>query len=460
MTARKLQELSLYAIVWPIFLEQFLQILLGNIDTLMLSRYSDQSVASVGIANQFLNVAGLAFGFITIGTGILANQMIGANRQREVGQIFSVALYLVLALGGLLSLALVFSSTHLFQLVHTPTELIADGEAYLVVVGGFLFLQGLIMIIGTIMRSHGLMKETMLVSMGMNIVNIIGNFFFLTGTWGVPVLGVTGVAISTITSRLLGFLILYWIAYRKLGLRLPQKGSFSLISRYLRGILTMGLPSAGEQISYSLFQVMVTSFIAIFGAIALTTKVYTENLLMFVIIFTISIGIATQLVVGQLIGGGDKEKAYAQALRSLKWTILITMIVETLLYFVSEPLLGLFTQNPEIIALGQKLILLSILLEPGRACNVVIIASLNAAGDVRFPVIVGIGCMWLISVPLAYLVGVVFELGLIGIWISFIIDEWVRGLLMVRRWRQKKWQQIQLVQREKEESEQELIVSM
>lgn len=87
MTARRLQQLSLYAIVWPIFLEQLLQILLGNIDTLMLSRYSDQSVASVGIANQFLNVAGLAFGFITIGTGILANQMIGANRQKEVGRI-------------------------------------------------------------------------------------------------------------------------------------------------------------------------------------------------------------------------------------------------------------------------------------------------------------------------------------------------------------------------------------
>lgn len=87
MTARRLQQLSLYAIVWPIFLEQLLQILLGNIDTLMLSRYSDQSVASVGIANQFLNVAGLVFSFITIGTGILANQMIGANRQKEVGRI-------------------------------------------------------------------------------------------------------------------------------------------------------------------------------------------------------------------------------------------------------------------------------------------------------------------------------------------------------------------------------------
>jgi Na+-driven multidrug efflux pump len=102
-------------------------------------------------------------------------------------------------------------------------------------------------------------------------------------------------------------------------------------------------------------------------------------------------------------------------------------------------LFGIFTSNPEILQIGATILLLTIILEPGRAFNLVIISALRATGDVKFPVYMGILSMWGISVPLAYLLGIHFELGLAGIWVAFIADEWLRGILMLIRWRSKVW---------------------
>jgi len=102
-------------------------------------------------------------------------------------------------------------------------------------------------------------------------------------------------------------------------------------------------------------------------------------------------------------------------------------------------LLGAFTHNPAIIGAGVVLIRMGLVLEPGRVFNVVVISSLRATGDARFPVIAGFLCMWGLWVPFAWFLGLKLGLGLIGIWISMICDEWTRGMLMYHRWRSRKW---------------------
>jgi Na+-driven multidrug efflux pump len=120
--------------------------------------------------------------------------------------------------------------------------------------------------------------------------------------------------------------------------------------------------------------------------------------------------------------------------------MIISFLMAGVASLFAKPLLSIFTDNPEIIKEGTLLLYLTLLLEPGRSFNLVIISSLRAAGDVKFPVVMGVISMWGVSVTLAYLLGIVFELGLAGIWIAFIADEWLRGLFMLARWRKRKWQ--------------------
>ncbi len=90
------------------------------------------------------------------------------------------------------------------------------------------------------------------------------------------------------------------------------------------------------------------------------------------------------------------------------------------------------------------------MLEPGRATNLVVINSLKAAGAVRFPVYIGVLSMWGVAVPAAYSLGVYFSLGLKGIWIAFICDEWLRGIVMLLRWRGRQWKKLHFVKRKEE----------
>lgn len=445
---KKPVKLTLFALTWPIFIEISLHMLMGNADTLMLSQFSDNSVAAVGISNQIFFLIIVMFGFVATGTSILVAQYIGAERHRSAAEISVVSIAANLGFGVLLSMAIFIFNEQILRLMDIPTELLAESTVYLKIVGGLSFIQALIMTTGAILRSYGYTKDAMYVTLGMNILNVIGNYLFIFGPMGFPVLGVEGVAYSTVTSRLIGLIIILIILLKRIPNALPFKELFSLPNTHIKNLLRIGVPSAGEQLSYNASQLVITAFIAMIGTEAITTKVYTQNIMMFIFLFAIAIGQGTQIIIGHMVGAGKYEEAYSRCLKSLKLAILISLIMAIAFSFVSRSLFGLFTDNQDIIALGSTLILITIILEPGRSFNLVIINALRAAGDVRFPVYVGIASMWGIAATLSYVLGIVFGLGLIGVWISFILDEWLRGILMLRRWRSRIWIRKQFAQRE------------
>ncbi len=446
-------KLTLFALTWPIFIEIFLHMLMGNADTLMLSQYDDNAVASVGVSNQLINVIIVMFGFIATGTAILIAQYIGAKKEQDANKIAVVSIVGNLAFGLVLSAILVFFAPHILRAMNIPPELMDASLMYLRIVGGFAFIQALIMTIAAIIRSHGFTKDAMYVTMGMNLINVIGNYFFIFGPFGFPVLGVTGVAISTATSRTIGLIAMFILLHYRIKGSLPFSYVFkSFPKTELKKLLKIGIPSAGEHLSYNTSQIAITYFIASMGTIALTSKVYTQNIMMFILLFSIAIGQGTQILIGQYVGAEKLQAAYKRCLKSLKLAIIVSISMAIVFSFFSSSLFGIFTDNPDIITLGTTLILLTIILEPGRAFNLVVINSLRAAGDVKYPVYIGILSMWGVAVTLSYVLGIVFGLGLIGVWIAFIVDEWLRGLLMLRRWRSKKWQQMSFVEKDSEAS--------
>jgi putative MATE family efflux protein len=444
-TIDKNKKLTLFALTWPIFIEIFLHMLMGNADTLMLSQYSDKAVAAVGVSNQILSVIIVMFGFVATGTTIIIAQHLGAKQEKEVSEVAVVAISLNVIFGLLLSIILFVFGASFLRMMNLPEELMSDALQYIRIVGAFSFTQAIIMTIAAIVRSRGFTRDAMYVTMGMNLVNVIGNYLFIFGPMGFPVLGVQGVAIATIFSRSLGLIVMFVLLLKRMDQPLPFAQFFNMKKEHVKNLLRIGIPSAGEHLSYNTSQVCITYFIAILGTQAITTKVYTQNLMMFILLFAVAIGQGAQILIGHRIGAQENEKAYRLCLQSLKIAFVISLTGASLFALFSETLFGIFTDNAEVIALGSTLILLTIILEPGRAFNLVVINALRAAGDVKFPVYMGIASMWGISVPLAYLLGIHFGLGLIGIWIAFIVDEWFRGLIMLWRWRSRIWEHMSFV---------------
>ncbi len=139
------------------------------------------------------------------------------------------------------------------------------------------------------------------------------------------------------------------------------------------------------------------------------------------------------------------DAAYKQLWVSVRAAMIFTLVMVVIVTVFAEPLMDLFTDNPEVIKIGVSVLLLSILLETGRTMNITIINTLRATGDARFPVKIGFLSMICMSLPLGYLLVFVFDMGLVGVWLAIAADEWCRAIIVFFRWKSRKWERYALV---------------
>lgn len=438
-------KLSLFAITWPIFIDSVLRMMLGTADVFMLSRISDEVTGAVGLANEIIVFCILMFGFVGIGTSVAVAQNLGAGRAKEASRISALAITINFIFGIVVSIVLVVFGESIMHLMNLAPDQIGIAKKYLNLISAFIWIEALSYAVSSVLRSNGQTRDVMYVTLGVNVIHVIGNVLLIFGNLGFPEWGVTGAAVSTVISRFLGLIVLFVILYRRIPSPIRFKDYITFDKRIVKQILSIGLPSAGEHLSWQSQYLMIVSFVNIIGQVALSTHVYVMNVTNYFMALGMAIGMGTEIIVGHMVGAGEFKAAYHKLIRSLRMTFLLTFVVVGIASLFRKELLGLFTDNPEIIAMGSGILLLSVILEPGRTFNLVVINSLRAAGDAKFPVAMGVLSMWGVAVPLAYWLGIHMNMGLLGVWIAFAVDEWLRGLIMYLRWRSRVWETKALV---------------
>jgi len=439
------EKLSLFHLTWPIFLEVFLFMLMGLADTFMLSALSDDAVSGVGAANQYIHIAILILEVVGNGAAIVVSQYLGSRRFVEASKISGLAVTLNLGVGIVLSIGFVLFSKSIMSAMNLEGEVLAHAHQYLSIVGGAIFLQAVINALAAIIRVHGYTKQTMFVSLGMNIIHVIGNYLLIFGNFGFPQLGVQGAAISSVVSRFVALLVFFWLLYQVMEYRVKVEYYFTISKEYIRKILQIGLPSAFEQILYQGCQIVFLYYATYLGAESLAARQYAVNISMFTYLFAMAIGMGTAIIVGRLVGASETEEAYKSVWFSVKRALVFTLVMVAVVTIFRIPLMSLFTDNEQIIKIGASVLVLSLLLETGRTMNIVIINSLRAAGDASFPVAIGALSMVMMSLPLGYLLVFVLDLGLPGIWLAIAADEWTRAIIMYFRWKSRRWEKFALI---------------
>lgn len=439
------KKITLTALTFPIFIENFLRMFLGNVNVFMISQFSDKAVGAVGVANQVISMVIMLYGIISYGTAVIINQYLGSGNREKASQVAAVAIVSNFVFSSLLSLGLVIFAELILKIMNLPKELMEYGRVYLMIAGGATFTQALIATMSGISRCFGHPKYSMLVAIEMNILNIIGNYLVVFQPFGIPAFGVAGISTSLVISEIIAVITMFYLLRYKINIRLKLGDLIPFPKEVLRNIVKIGIPSAGEFLSYNGSQIVTTSIIAMLGSYALTTRVYTQNLMYLVWMLGLSIGQGTMILVGHMVGSNRMNAAYKNGLHSLKIAMIVDSTSAFCMFLISRPALGVFTNDQTIINLGSILLLITIVLEPGRAFNLVIGNALRGAGDVRYPVIMGVLSMWLISVPLCYILGIVLKMGLPGIWLAFATDEWTRGIIMMMRWKSRTWQGMSIV---------------
>ena len=238
----------------PVFIEMALVMLLGAVDTVMLSRYSDNSVAAVGLDNQLISLVFLVYQFFSMGAAILCAQYIGAGLRKRLVQVVGMALVVNLMLGMGVSALLYFKAEALLHLMGLRPELMGDGVVYLKITGALSFFQALSLTFSASLRSADKVVYPMVVTGIVNVLNIIGNYALIFGRLGCPQLGVEGAAIATAASRAVAMVLLAAIHFKVHIPRFPLSYFRPMPWQELRNLLKIGVPARSENISYSLSQ--------------------------------------------------------------------------------------------------------------------------------------------------------------------------------------------------------------
>ncbi|RJE86098.1 MATE family efflux transporter [Paenibacillus sp. 1011MAR3C5] len=444
------KDLKLFYLTWPIFLEISLFMMMGIADTFMLSAISDNAVSGVGAANQFLHISILLLEVIGNGASIVVAQYIGSRKFFEASKISAVAVTLNLLVGIVMSVLFVVFNGYLLRSLNLQGEVYEFAHSYLAIVGGAIFLQAIINSLAAIIRVHGFTKEAMFVSLGMNVIHIIGNYALIFGNFGMPALGVEGAAISTVASRLLAIVVFFWLLYRIMAVRIQFSYYFNLSKEYIGKILKIGIPSALEQVMYQSCQIIFIFYTTFLGEAALAAKQYATNISMFIYLFALAVGMGTSIMVGRLVGEARPNDAYKRVWMSVRSAIIGTLIVVALVMLFREQLVGMFTEDADVLRIGAQVLLYSLLLETGRTINLVIVNALRASGDAKYPLFVGMFSMVGMSLSLGYLFVFHFNMGLAGIWLAIAADEWLRAIIFYFRWKSRAWEKHALVRPDKE----------
>lgn len=443
----------------PVFLELILSVAMGYVNQFLLSGLPLASNA-VGQSNQVLNIFVVSFSVLSTSSLILISQLLGQKKEGEVEKIYSLSFFLNLIIGILISALALVLTPYVFSWMGVDQEVIAYAVKYQLVVAPSLVFVALTNVFSAFLRANKNMVFPTVVAFASNLANAAIAAIFI---WGIPGLGqmekLIGVGIATDISRFLAFIAsLFFFLFATKG-RISIKVLRPFPRKTLSKLLGIGLPTAGETLSYQASQLVLTIIINF------SVSVLEQNLRNYLLTFTSLIylfasgsAMAMQVVEGQLIGQMKKEEAYALVkevgLMSRVVSFAVSLLFTGLAYPVFYALMGPAASNPASNPLGIPLstvaltavycMLIDILLDQGRATNLVYVKGLETAGDIKFPVLCSIFTSWICTVGISALLCIVLGMGIYGAFIGAALDECVRAVLFYVRWKKGGWRKIDL----------------
>jgi Na+-driven multidrug efflux pump len=423
----------LFALAWPLLLELLLGIAVGVVGTALAARLSDTAGAAFAMAGHVAAMLFILFRVVGAGVGVVVAQSLGGGRREQADALARAAVGASTWVGGLTALLLALLAAPLLRLLNAPAEVLALAAPLLLAWAPALLLDAWNASMAAVMRAHLRARDTLMVMVVMHGTHLLLAWPLMNA------LGLPGFALALIAARALALALHLGLWRRRLGLVVRRGDWWALPRAELAAMAHIGLPGAAENIAYRLCFMVSVAVAGTLGAQAVATQAYAQQVIHLVLLFGVAVGLSMETLVGHLVGAGALRAAHHKVRRALAWGLGVSVVVATTAALAGPWVLRVFTQDAQIIAAATVLLWWTVLLEPGRTFNLVVINALRAAGDARYPVVVGAFSMLIVLGGGSWLLGITLGLGLPGVWIAYAADEWLRGLLMWRRWATLAW---------------------
>lgn len=426
--------------MFPILGESLLRSTVGLVNIVFLSRISTFAVSSVSIGNQYIMLCQLVAMAVATGTIICMNQAIGMKSPERANKLGTIALAINIVLGFLFGGVFIAFSKSFVQIMAVSESTASMATSYMRIVGGGMVFQCLQMTMCNIGRSLGKTRMPLIVHLIMNLVNLLGCYLVVFQKVPITTSTVEAIAFVNVASQLVAMLLAgFYLSKTSLRVRLSYLVN-PIPWADLKLAVSIGIPSGLNNIAYSMSQIVTTSLISQTGDTMVAAKVFVSQLVGYVALVGMASAQASNIMIGYRIGAGDYEDAMRLRRKTTRVALSANAAFSILLMCFRYQLLGILTNDAQIIRIAANIMLLDFFVELGRALNNTLSGALQAVGDVKYQLIINQSSGWLIAVGLSYLLGISLGLGLYGIWIAFALDEATRGIILLIRWRSRKWQ--------------------
>ncbi|AXA90224.1 MATE family efflux transporter [Massilia sp. YMA4] len=429
----------LFTLAWPLLVELVLSVAIGVVGTTLAAHISDIAGAAFAIANQISVTLFLLFRIVGSGVGVVITQSLGGGQRERANRVALASVGASSWIGAVTALVALAGADGLLALLQTPADVLPLAAPFLMALAPAMLFDAWNASMAAVMRAHLRTRDTLLVLVAMHLSHLLLALPVMHGWGPLPALGLPGYALALALSRALGLALHLLLWRRHLDLAPRRADWWHLPRRELAEVLHIGVPAAAENIAWRLSFMAAMAAAGTLGAHALATHAYVQQIGSMIIVFSLATAFAVEIMVGHMVGAGELGAAHRLVRTSLYRGLVISGIVSGVVALAGPLLLRLFTSDAAIVAEGALLLWLGVLVELGRTFNLVVINALRATGDVRFPVVAGAASMLLVLAGGSWLLAIHFGLGLKGLYIAFAADEWIRGLIMWRRWSVHAW---------------------
>jgi putative MATE family efflux protein len=425
----------------PVILQNMITIGVNIMDTVMLGSYGEVQLSGSSLANDFINLFQILCMGVGGGAAVLSAQFYGRKDYLNVKKTVALMLRLITAVAVLCMLASAWIPQVIMG-IYTPDEAVIEkGVIYLRYSIPTFFLMGITMTLTLILRSIRDVKVPLYTSIGSFFVNIFFNWVFIFGHLGAPEMQIAGAAVGTVIARTFELVMIggyFFFKEKQICFRLKDMliSTGDLLGTYFKYSVPVICSDFLLGIGNSMVSVIIghigTSFVAANSIVAMIQRLCT--------VMTQGIGQAAQVITGNNVGAGLKEKAYREGVTMLFLSTAMGLLTSVILLIIGPAIIGAYNITEETRAIAMQLLYaISIIVVFQALQSVLTKGILRGGGDTRFCMMVDATFLWLLSIPLGWITGVMLGLPAFIVYICLKIDWIVKVIVCLIRFRSKKW---------------------
>lgn len=439
------KEKSFYKLILsiavPVVLQNMITIGVNIMDTLMLGNYGEVQLSASSLANEFINIYHIMCMGMSMGAAVLTAQYYGAGNNPSLKKIVTIVLRMGLVIAAAFTVVTLLFPEELMRL-YTPDEAVIDkGVLYFRISAVTYVLLGVSLILTNILRTVHQVRFPLVLSIVTFFVNVFFNWVFIYGRLGAPEMQIEGAALGTVIARLVecGSLVTYFFVFdKRIGYRI--KDLFMKCGDHVRVYITYAIPVMVSDTLLALGNSAVSIIMGHIGASFVAANSIISQTVRLSTVFNQGLSSASSVITGNTLGKGERDKAYHQGVTFLCLSILIGLAAAVVILLISPLLVESFniTQETKDIAY-QLMASVSVMMVFQTVQSVLTKGVLRGGGDTRFLMLADILFLWLASIPLGYLCGLVWHLSPFWIYAALKIDWVIKSVWCIFRLRSKKW---------------------